>query len=1195
MVGVHTEYIPQTRNFVRVRADSTKSTILRNGIEYGPYSLKKAGKHSTSTTSKAGKKKGASKEIVEQEEAGSDSATSAAPSAVDTFAFEHDGTNYSFTQVDFNKHAELLWTRILNKRKHKNEAKRHGALQDCNSFLLFLSAAEKVGLKVDKYHCGNDPDQIKKVPKRSKAAAAKFGKLGDDSHDSTIVPGDTRPTAVSFPVSFDFWFYTGNIKHADLIKKLAQEEGVFEPGEHDAKVIDTTTTITSSTLCISSLLSTNADESEHAAATLLGASEGKVKFGTINPVDFSGFESTPNRCLITYIASQGSQTSQSTHEVEKADEDAADDGKGAAADPEADDPEGKETVVDDADEEADDKHAADTGADADSDPNTKEDPSSFLVSPSPSASSPPSASSLAPVYIFYTVQPEVSEGTNVSSDLSKKKKAENTNDGTKKLDTAYNAFKNGPKYSLRSYVPSVLAERVVLDAMMDLVARCVEDTPGYDVATRAIQTIMLSDVEYVVTNESATQLVPMEHEKPVKPIPPASASSASHDTGKASTKTPVPLTEVVDYGKADDGNPDDNSSFGNNYANDLKDKVKAALFVDKERGVLNERDSIVSSLYHISLSIGIEIISLTAFSKLTKDTLEIGKNGNINLEVTKHASSTRAHSDQSDELIMRAIVHGDYAMAVTEKPSGHAKSKYNTYIFVLRSPAEKFSTEHTKSLEEYLVKRNFSKTNVTQLVRNLVENSQSIIPLISANDNVYNVYTKIRAIRILLTGKDLEKETKQFLEDALVALKAGVNATVQQTKPAQQRQPKPPQPQAGHVGSSPGPSKSDKIVSDIQQLDKLFLQYELNPEYEWGIDNELNERLNGLSVPVGNYNWHGDRSLQRIVAQYAAFKVDDQFSTVPNKGKAFVLFSTGPPDKTYTTEQLIEMYNTVDTEKGKVNLHNKNKALYYACLFVTALRDQNFGALFTSQPNFSTKPVNDDKKGEPDYDKDYTIQRPNCGTGGGNSLIEDVDPDEKTVDLLELGKAVSLVTGLIESDVLIERKPPKQLLDCKATLEKLDGMLNAIKKDDIGKYTSGGAGESTGYTAMLGQSMKCFVLFLPLIESVVNKKHPSENHDFIRSKALSYGCVSHGLDPKHIIAVRYAMINDIQTYTKNSYTLSKEMCAQLFGLLDKKSTGTDSYQVTRELMRTRVLGAITVIEDVNSRPAKAKFGMRSFV
>lgn len=1154
MVGVHTEYIPQTRNFVRVRADSTKSTILRNGIEYGPYSLKKA-----STTSKAGKKKSASKEIVEQEEAGSDSATSAAPSAVYTFAFEHNGTNYSFTQVEFNKHADLLWTRILNKRKHKDEAKRPGALQDCNSFLLFLRAAEKVGLKVDEYHCGNEPDQIKKVPKRSKAAAAKFGKLGDDSHDSTIVPGDTkksRPTAVSVQVSFDFWFYTGNNKDSNIIKNLAQAEGVFEPGEHDAKVIDTTTTITSSTLCISSLLSTNADESEHAAATLLGASEGKVKFGTINPVDFSGFESTPNRCLITYIASQGSQGSQSTHEAEKADEDAAEDGKGAAA---------HGPDVDEADEEADDKHAADTGADADSDPNTKEgseDPSSLLVSPSPSASSPPSASSLAPVYIFYTVQPEVSEGTRVSSDLSKKKKAENTNDGTKKLDTAYNALKNGPKYSLRSYVPSVLAERVVLDAMMDLVARCVDEAPGYDVATRAIQTIMLSDVEYVVTPESATQLVPMEPEKQAKPIPHASASSDKEKLDDSQESATDPATDGADHGGVE--------GFGT-AAEDFKDRVKAALFVDKVNGVMKDKDSIVSALYDIRL----DPLRVAMFQILTKDKLVIGKNGNIKLEVT---TSTMARSDPSEGLLMHAAVIGDYMVVLTDNQvPGH--NRYKAYAFMLNVYAAAMNLNLTNGFKTFimeLVKAFKGDKGVHGSSMSAAKITGSLIGAISPTyilDND-NVDTKIRAIRIAreLTGD----KTKEILNHALVILNAYAQEKAQ-------------------VVLKGSVTIDDTIVYNIKRLDELFLQYELNQEYRWG-NKELNENLHKLEVPVGNYNWHGDRSLQRIVAQYA-MKVDEAFTNrVPKKPKKFVLFSTGP-ERTYTTTELLDMYSSVNTEEKKVNLHKDHASLYYTCLFVTALRDQNFGALFTSQPNFSTKPVNDDKPSEPNYDTDYNLQRPDCGTGGGNSLIEDVDPDEKTVDLSTINKAVSFVDGLIKAGVLIRRETTNNLLDCKGTLEQLDDMLNEIQKDDIGRYTSGGAGKSTEYEAMLGQSMKCFVMFLPLIESMVRKQYKEEakedavSDDFIRSKALSYGCVSHGLDPKHIIAVRYAMIKDQDTYNIHSYSLSRYICNQLFGLLrEEESTGPGSFPVTRELMRTRVLGAITVIEEISKEPVNIDFG-----
>ena len=1194
MVGVHTEYIPQTRNFVRVRADSTKSAIFKSGIEYGPYSLKKksAAKQIRATTSEAGKRKGAPKEIAEQKDAGSDSATTdGTTDDTKKFDFEHNGTRYSFTQVEFNKEAELRWKRILTKRKHTKPDIMKGAFDDCKSFLSFLQAAEKKDLPVEKYECGDGVslDQIRKVLKQRKAAA-KFGELGDSG--ASTVPARSRQAAASVPVSFDFWFYTGDSTDAIEIKQLAEEEGVFEPGEHDAKVMGTTTTIKRSTLCISSLLSTHTDESEHLSLIAPGEASAetdaetdkhsKLHFGGTIPVDFSGFELAKTRCLITYIAGQGPQSAHEAEGAAEEEDEAVDEhGKDDPPHTEADGQKEKDAATE---EDEDDEEDADTAATEhkkspkaakpDADEDASSSPSTSASSESPSTSD----SSLVPVYIFYTVEAQAgSEGPKVHSDDSKKKIP---GDQTKESNKEYNNFKKGASYWLRLYVPSVLAERVVLDAMMDLVTRCVDTTQGYDVATRAIQTIMLSDVEYhVVADGSAPELVSMEPEKPAKPVPSASASSNKTEldkspasaTGDEKLPEPVSAYGAVGFGTA---------------ADEFKNIVKAALFANQANGVMNDKDSIVSALYNIRL---VDRLGLATFQSLTKDKLVIGKKDNIKLEV---ATSTMARSDQSEGLLMHAAVIGDYMVVLTDNQvTGH--NRYKAYAFMLNKGAAAMNAVHINSFKAFLMKvvKAVKAVKDKYVGMSAEKIADSLIGPISPTYimDSDNVHTKIRAIRI--AGELTDPKTKKILNDALGVLNAHAG---KQPKIAQQAQ-APAQSKAQIVLKGSVTNPAGTIVYNIKRLDDLFLGHTLNPEYEWKND-ATSDKLAKPNVPVHNYNWHGDRSLQRIVAQYA-MNVDKAFTTAPKKPKKFVLFSTETNDKKYTTADLLEMYNEVNTKKKKVKLHGKNASLYYTCLFVTALRDQNFGALFTSQPNFSTKPVNDDKPSEPNYDKEYNLQRPDCGKDGGNSPIEDVDSDEETVDLSTLNKAVSFVDGLIKAGVLSKRDTANNLLDCKGTLEQLDGMLNEIQKDDIGKYTSGGAGKSTEYEAMLGQSMKCFVMFLPLIERMVRKQYEKDavSDDFVRSKALSYGCVSHGLDPKHIIAVRYAMIEDQKTYESHSYPLSRKICKELFELLlEEESTGPGSFPVTRELMRTRVLGAITVIEEISREPESLDFG-RSYL
>jgi hypothetical protein len=1068
---------------------------------------------------------------------------------------------------------------------------------------------------------GDATTKIAEVGKSTKTQTTSKAKSAKKKGAKTEREGGKEKTTVM--VHIDCWFYTGIVTNGTekndietLIKSAAVDEGVLDDHEL-ANVRATTTTITGSALCISSSLLSTAIE------TALSVAEDQVdsahdhhrpvypsSFGAkqkadvdVIVVDFSGFND--RACLIKYIQSNVPVTLKGKESVEAIVHGPSTKASGAFGAGGDDDGEGAG---------GDDEDVAGT------DPGltTQETGESVHTAENPAAGSVTTGTSTneKKVWIFYTVEPVEDNGRKKEGKKNKAKKDENAEDP---LNGATISTKNGTtKIALRKYVPEVLANSTVLDAMVDLVVRCVDDPPDYETSCRVVQTIMLSDTRYdhdeTATN---TRLVSMDKPKPVSSKPNAS----EEDAQEIDKKPTAPV------------------GFGNDMPT-LIPLIQGALYY--QDGILNSAESIVKELYNIKLDTPLFSFS-DFYSVLATAPIKWAKTLKVSNKDTDAINTVDRASDFYG-LFMYPAVDANYMVVATKKNTGRP-GKQIAYIFKLKESPGNLEREDIFSLASQIGKDEFddesssnsaiTKSSAIGLIRTAQNLSVQKIQTQAAEKakakakapqkeqgktkvlvfkDVGDIYeharNKIRAIRILLTRK-LGEETKKILNAALGALNAGVNETMQQRQPqqknpqaqaqpktAQQPQLKTPQqqlqlqqqPQADHAGSAPKIS-ADKVVSNIQTLDELFLQYELNPGYEWG-NKELNERLNGLRVPVRNYNWHGDRSLQRIVAQYAAFEVEDQF-TVLKKVKTFVLFSTRSKKK-YTTSRLLQKYNKVNTPEKKIELHEHNKALYYTCLFVTALRDQNFGALFTSQPNFSTKPVNDDKPDNPYYDKEYDKQRPNCGTNGGNSPIEDGDPDEKTVDLFELGKAVSLVKGLIESGVLIKRNHTKELLDCNETLEKLDGMLQEIKPENIGEYTSGGAGESTKHEPMLRQSMKCFVLFLPLIERMVRKKHPNESNDFIRSKALSYGCVSHGLDPKHIIAVRYAMHNDQTTYESRSYPLSRKICKELFGLLEEESAGPDSFPLTRELMRTRVLGAITVIEDVQTREP-SKFGMRSFV
>lgn len=956
-----------------------------------------------------------------------------------------------------------------------------------------------------------DAGKSKKTPTETKAKSAK--KKGAD----TEAEGGAEKTKVM--VHIDCWFYTGRLNgssEGDIktnIKKAAVNEGVLDTGQA-AEVHATTTTITRSALCISSsLLSTVSEtplavsEDQAAGAQVPG---GVHSFGANQMqvyVDFKNFKDYD--CLFVYIKKEAEKAADEAVEaVETVEVDGVGKTEGVAKT--------HKGTAEEATEDASKPDAAVAGLE-------KVDTQSELAHSS--VLSPKEVDGDGgPVYIFYTVEPPVGpEGTQGASAHGKKNKAQNYNDIKK--------ASGNKNYWLRSYVPSFLAKRVVLDAMMDLAARCLEKIPDYESTTRAIQTIMLSGVSYYHDNGAKTELSSMQMPKP------AASADADQPTG-AINEPGSGISGVHDDDRADDhsvgfgalSDSDVASHSGYNAANGLKHDLMGLLTAALKNTDSNPEELIVSSLYTINVSTKFSADILYLFTKPNNEAKE-----NIGIK----GASDRSISN--DGLIMYTMLISDHILVVTQKHGGKQENKYKLYLFSLDSSGGAIDDTQKSIARDFLTSNLEINAKLAGQLLKSIPSSASYV-----GDKNGDAGTKIRAIRIT-EARSFHAKTKQILAGALSALTA-----------------------------------ADKIVYDIQKLDGLFLQYMLNPEYTWSngkLSDELNDELSVLSVTVDEYNWHGDRSFQRIVAQHAAFKVEDKLN----------LFSTGTKKK-YTTNQLLERYNKLNTET-KVELHKKKASLYYTCLFVTALRDQNFGALFTSQPNFSTKPVDDDKPEKPNYDKKYNSQRPNCGEDGGNSPIEDVDSEEKTVDLSKIDKAVSFVDGLIDAGVLIKRPKPNTLLDCKGTLEQLDGMLNAIQKDDIGQYTSGGAGKSTEYEAMLGQSMKCFVMFLPLIEKMLSDKYPKENVDVIRSRALSYGCVSHGLDPKHIIAVRYAMNKDQATYESHSYPLSRKICKELFELLEEESTGPGSFPVTRELMRTRVLGAITVIEEISREPASLDFGL----
>ena len=374
-------------------------------------------------------------------------------------------------------------------------------------------------------------------------------------------------------------------------------------------------------------------------------------------------------------------------------------------------------------------------------------------------------------------------------------------------------------------------------------------------------------------------------------------------------------------------------------------------------------------------------------------------------------------------------------------------------------------------------------------------------------------------------------------------------------------------------------SDSDGDVSDdrayriklIQKLDELYATHEVNKVYVWkrAGDDAANIAEFARNVRGETYQWHGGFSFQRMMAQYAA---KHELTTE----------QCGMEGDPMTAEALL-----------KADARKFSDRDYFTYCLVSGLHHQPFGYVFTAQPHLDTKPMN-----EHTYKKDsYAKPRPDCiGAGSLVSLVS-VQPISKLPEELVLidGKGLHNATELIErfiaSNALVLRHTQLEAYDLRfdKTLSALDGRLRRINEGNMrgidpgpenkgavvymvmDRYTSGGAGGSTRYAAMRNQALKCFGAFLPMIEDKLRDDSSDLGKDEIRARAMSYAAVSHGLDPKHLIAARYAMLFERELFET---TEANEVMTELF-------SGNGEMPLTKELMRTRIFASILVMDSVD--------------
>jgi hypothetical protein len=1230
MAHVHAEYIKETPRFLHLDMQITASSAKKNTYLYGPYTLQKGNAGGTTNQTKGGPKKpkpDSGKVVadisgkVQEQKSNQTQPKSDKTGAIYQYRTKNGGTSSGRTLAQVRKY--ILG--ILNDNKQKGELTDKDRFDQCKALVSsIVDLNQQVTPKLTPELLHVECDLIAKVNKFGGETEEEEddGAEGEDGGEDDGVEGDEQgededgdevegdeqgededggeddeeddeeekegddevtsenkdPTATDpiepkksaktktktktkkakgadteaeggaektkVMVHIDCWFYTGPVTYGtekvaieNMIKAAAIEEGVLE-SEKEAEVRATTATITGSALCISSSLLSPTPTSEtpltvgpggpggpagddHTpgdGAHIHGFGAKKTKTDVV-VVDFGDFKD--GSCLVEYIQKRVPDTVKDAKVVEHTVVEAVAEAFGA----------GEADVTIGADETGvAGGHAitsiTDTG-DVDG-----------SVDPAKNSEGDTRSTNKKKVWIFYTVKT-----TGPVKDTGKNKKR-NTEDP---LNDTTISSKHGTKLALRTYVPEVLTKNIVLDAMVDLVSRCVEDPLDYDTASRVVQTIMLSDIHYVrAKQDPSASLVSMD-----KPKPPRKQDK--HDTQPKDPAAPA--------------TPATRAGFGNNMET-LISLIRAALYSTQDNETkLNSAGHIVYKLYDIQLCTKV-MFRLSDFDtavaqESTDDRTKRAKTLKVSDE-DPVAIKAVDRSDPSYGVMVYPAVDANYMVVVTKKNTGKPKAS----IFRFKDNPPVLTDTAARELASQIVNNDGSvsldndtsepdsdaialkptkqKSALDLIIEAWVRSIKPIpatekkkakakatVHAIEAVTDINNAPAKIRAIRILLARcvDGPQGQYKSILTSAFSALNDAIRAR---------------------------DAVDDDVASPqdgIRLLDNMFLEFTVDHEFLWPQEKE--PQKNEVSALLGIYEyestsdkagwwWHGWMSISRIVAQYTAkhnLDVSD-----------------------FGLERETRIGDILTPTKPK-----KGTELVYSLL--NGLTTQNFGALFTSQPNWASKPIDADN-----YKSGYTGNKPSC-EGGGNAGKIPLNQNEGTLQLLGNGEsikdAISLVKKLIEVKVLVKREHKLMYsLDFDTGLSELDKRLSRIKLNKdlyaINKFTSGSAGDSTAYLNMLKQSIQCFCAFLPMIEHDLRLNKDATNKDEIRVRALSYGCVSHGLDPAHLIALRYAIIKDKKEWSK-VHEFNKNLANSLF---ENKA----DMPLTTELMRTRILGSVVRFE-----------------
>jgi hypothetical protein len=300
-----------------------------------------------------------------------------------------------------------------------------------------------------------------------------------------------------------FWFYVGEEKNEERIKELAVEDGIATNDNKNDMVKQTTSIVANAAMCIDPALLPSVYSVDAAESSVLGGIGAAFGVGVSSEKGAKGDEDP------TYAAVGGVKAAETVEGVVSHDDHGVPDKADVAGD---DNVPGEPNIQPTKKKTVSKKKAGETTATKEKAVSIKVDFRGFtggsIISFAKRFAGDASENANAGVsdqqYIFYTVDvPQEEDNASKGNGKGQKKK---TVDSDQKKDKGQQELewlseKHASSSKTPKYLPSVLLEGEVTDAMVDLCARLSNGKVEYETAVRCISTIMMKNRSYKAVND----------------------------------------------------------------------------------------------------------------------------------------------------------------------------------------------------------------------------------------------------------------------------------------------------------------------------------------------------------------------------------------------------------------------------------------------------------------------------------------------------------------------------------------------------------------------------------------------------------------------------------------------------------------------------------------------------------------------